>query len=286
MPKHKLNAAGTSGAVSAPFGALGAGAADQAAFVGVFDIGQGGFNGVFNADGRPFLYFDMGGGIKGLLYTYPDPPPEFCFSSLRLIVQSHFDEDHYKTATLPAFQAHFAPGDLLVIPQHPMGVLGGAAIDALDHGGVDIYFWPVAGLAAIALGGTGIEVIKCGGRGKNHNGLALRIQDPGAANEWVLLPADAHFRRAVFPWDHGGANPDGRMIGIGPTHHGARETDGNIPQALGGAVRAAAYSFGPGNLFGHPFNQAAHARGDGVNSYQNRGYVAGGRLQTAGEPID
>lgn len=287
MPEYKDNAATTNTNVRAVFvggGAVGAG--DSAAFVGIFDIGQGGFNAVFNADGRPFLYYDMGGGIKGLLYSYPEPPPQFCFSTLHMIVQSHFDEDHYKTATLPAFRANLNGNHAMVVPRQDMGLFVGAAKANLLANGVHIYYWPNAGLARILLGATGIDIVKCGGGGKNHNGLAVRIEDPGAPNEWVLLPGDAHFATGTFPWNANG-NPDGQMLGISPTHHGARELQGNIPRGMGGgADRVTAYSFGAGNLYGHPFNQAAHAAGDGVGAYQARVYTDAGRMQTAGRPLD
>ncbi|MBV6324579.1 hypothetical protein [Duganella violaceipulchra] len=285
MPEHRDDVANTPVNVNQPF-AAGAGQHDRAAFVGVFDIGQGGFNGVFNADGRPFLYYDMGGGIGGLLFTYPSPAPVFCNSSLRMIVQSHFDEDHYKTSTLPAFRALLGAGHRIVIPRQPMGIFGGAALANLLANGVHIHYWTVAGLASIQLGNTGVEIIKCRGSGKNHAGLALRIRDPGAPAEWMLLPADSHYRHQVFPWDLGGALVDGNVIGISPTHHGARERAANIPLALVPGVRVSAYSLGAGNLFGHPFHDAQAAAGDGVHAYATQGYAAEGRMQTTGRPIN
>lgn len=285
MPKHMDAAGPTTVNITAPFNGAGVGAADRAAFVGVFDIGQGGFNGVFGADGRPFLYYDMGGGIGGLLYTYPQPAPQFCNSALRMIVQSHFDEDHYKTCTLPAFRALLAGGMHMVIPRQPMGIFGGATLDDVLLRLVDVHYWPIAGLTWVRLGATGVDIIKCIGAGKNHNGLAVRIEDPGAANHWVVLPADVHFDPDLFPWDINGHDPDLQVIGISPSHHGARENADHVPRALLGAVRVSAYSLGAGNLFGHPFHEPAAAAGDGVAAYLTSGYVDQGRMQTSGRPI-
>jgi DNA-binding beta-propeller fold protein YncE len=287
VPEYKLNAVTTDTNVQAPFVGVGAGVLDRAAFVGTFDIGQGSFHAVFNADGRPFLYFDMGGGMGGGLFTYPHPEPVFCFQTVRMIVQSHFDEDHYKTSTLAGFQAALlAAAPLLVIPRQHMGVFDGAAKVNLLGGGIHIHYWPLAGLQMVTLGATGVEIVKCDGNGKNHDGLAIRIEDPGAANEWVLMPADAHYDRNVFDWNVGGQNLDNQVVGIVPTHHGARELTANIPHSLAGGVRVSAYSFGPGNKCNHPFDDPLHADGDGVTKYQGQGYADAGRLQTAGRPLN
>lgn len=293
MAEQKLSAAATDAALQNVFNNA-PGSNDRPAFIGVFDIGQGNFNAIFNQHGQPILYFDLGGGVSAHLFTYPDPAPVFCYSTVRMIVQSDFDKDHFKTGALATFLQGIGgmnPLPSVVIPSTTMGNFAGAVKDQLLLQNVDVYFWPVArprlGIAdldTVTLPNVGIEIIHLLGGIQNNWGLALRIRDTqgGHLNDTVLLPADANFRNDYFPWNIGGFNPDTRLVGITASHHGARVFANHVPRPLAGP-QAIVYSYGPGNGYGHPFSGGAP---DGVQSYQGRGWIDAGRMQTAGRPGD
>jgi NHL repeat len=306
MPEHKDDTPTTAAALQNVFAAL---AANQktAAFVGVIDIGQGNLNAVFNPLGQPFLYFDLGRGAGANLCSFPDPEPTLCYAGLRMVVQSHLDEDHYMAAALPNVQAGIgaggAPSARFVLPSQTMGNFALAVKAGLLANNVHVYFWPLPNarignppLLGVDLPGTFVEIIKCAGGNQNNSGLALRIRNPNPAvgnQDWILLTADVHLRTDYFPWDDlppppppPPPGPDGHMAGLVPSHHGARERQGDVPQPPGGLIRPLVYSFGSGNNNGHPFHQPGHAQGDGVLSYLNQGWVDAGRLQTAGRPLD
>src|SRR5690349_4499583 len=74
-------------------------------FVVAVDIGHGNCNVVFDDDGRPIIYYDMGGGTLGNLFTYPNPAPAFCLDVTHsLFIVSHWDADHYISLDLALAQ--------------------------------------------------------------------------------------------------------------------------------------------------------------------------------------
>jgi hypothetical protein len=64
----------------------GVGSPDAAA---VYDIGQGACNALIGG-GRPTLYFDFGGGVRGNAPSFPPQLRKFCFSFAPPIVLSHW----------------------------------------------------------------------------------------------------------------------------------------------------------------------------------------------------
>ena len=224
-------------------------------FVGVFDIGTGNLHAVFDADGRPFLYTDIGGGALGSTFTFPGHL-QLCTHRLPLIVLTHFDQDHWRSAV--------AAGGGLHAP--PLVVAGAAAIDAQAalcpwliptqaKGGVQTAFYNClvagannihrrpGGAAATVLNiGARVRILKCTGNGANHSGLAVMLLAAAGGAGRMLLPGDAHF----VHFAHGAGNNVHAMVA---THHGA--DPGAVPNAPAGGSPVS-YSYGWGNAYGFP----------------------------------
>ena len=264
-------------------------------FVVVADIGQGNCNAVFDDAGRPVIYFDMGGGTRGSLFTRPNPEPTFCLdTAYSLFILSHWDDDHYAT-----LDAHLLAGNLAAIecvaPTQTRGgntrkrstTAGYVAHDIGVAGQLQLWRDENPGLPSgnyVATSGE-FSVIKVTETDVNNTGLALRLENPAVAGQFILLTGDATFER-YLP-----ANPlvnrqtfvhgcNGQCVGLVAGHHGsAVGAPGDIPAPVAGVTsHLIAYSFGWGNQFSHP--TAA-----GVAAYEAAGWSDDHRMDTGGAEL-
>jgi len=264
-------------------------------FVVVLDVGQGNCNVVFNDHWRPFIYYDMGGGMGGSQFTYPHPAPAFCIDvAYTMFLLSHWDEDHYRSL-LRLSTAHQVNGATILAPQQDGGnVAWRASIqksptadgleDQLDlTDGSTIYRWPDEDwhFAPTIHRSTHshFRVIKVSGNDTNNHGLALRLENPTVPGQFMLLTGDATFERQVHlgnieVFRHG---VDQQCVGLVAGHHGSPVGHPPyIPRPAAAAEYLIAYSFGWGNAFGHPNID------DGVTAYEGRNWDDDHRMDTGG----
>lgn len=270
------------------------GAASRPRFVVVLDVGQGNCNVVFNDDWRPFIYYDMGGGMGGSQFTYPRPSPTYCIdAAYTRVIQSHWDEDHYR-AMLELSNAHainnmhiLAPAqDRSPVPWRASIQKSNSAVGlemSLHADGCTVYKWPDEDWhhAPVMRRSTysHFRVIKVSGSGTNNSGLALRIENPGVGGQYMLLTGDATFEQLPHMGNqqvfrHG---VDQHCVGLVAGHHGSPV--GHIPYVPRPDLAAEyliVYSFGWGNAFGHP------NIGAGVTAYESREWDDDHRMDTGG----
>jgi hypothetical protein len=246
-------------------------------FVGVCDIGTGNLHAVFDTDGRPFLYCDIGGGALGSTFTFPSHL-QLCTHRPPLILLTHFDQDHWRSAVAAGVGLHAAAlvgagmGAIhpqaaacpWLIPTQAMGGVQTAFYNCLTAGANPIHRRP-GGAAGIALTiGARVTILKCTGVGANHSGLALMLHAAAGPGR-KLLPGDAHFN--VFA--HGAG---GNVNALVATHHGADPVWVPAAAVAGGTI---AYSYGWGNAYGFPRLAAGVA-------YPAQNYADANRMDTAG----
>ncbi|WAM25338.1 NHL domain-containing protein [Myxococcus sp. NMCA1] len=270
------------------------GAASRPRFVVVVDVGQGNCNVVFNDNWRPFIYYDLGGGMSGSQFTYPHPAPTYCIDvAYSRVIQSHWDEDHYR-AMLQLSNAHAINNIHILAPaQDRSNIAWRASIQksmsaealeqTLDGDGCTLHKWPDEDWhnAPVMRRSTHshFRVIKCSGNDTNNSGLALRIENPGVAGEYMLLTGDATFEQLPHManqqvFRHG---VDQRCVGLVAGHHGSPVGHTPyVPRPNRAAEYLIVYSFGWGNAFGHP------NIGDGVTAYESREWDDDHRMDTGG----
>lgn len=264
-------------------------------FIVVLDVGQGNCNVVFNDHGRPIIYFDMGGGMGGSQFTYPHPAPTFCIDiNYTLFVLSHWDEDHYRSllALSNAGSVNnaqmLAPAQIRVNTAWQIAIQKSPTADALEDqlsvtDNVTINQWPDEDWhfapAMHVSTHSHFSVIKVSGSNTNNHALALRLENPAVANQYILLTGDATFEQQAYlgntdVFRHG---VDQQVVGLVAGHHGAPVGHAPyIPRPDNAAGYLIAYSFGWGNAYGHP-NVA-----DGVTAYEGRGWDDDHRMDTGG----
>lgn len=208
----------------------------QPSFVDIINVGQGNCNAICDANGQPILYYDFGGGCLANRRTYPNYPIgiNFCFQRNPMIILSHWDFDHWYSAT----RVRSAMSCDWLAPRQAVGPTAWKFASLLVSAG-KLKLWPSQ--ASVSHGGA-ISIIKSNGTSRNDSGLVLMI---ALSSGDVILPGDAGFQH--FSWS-------GSIIGLVATHHGSGAHLQNIPTPLGGGVLV--YSYGTGNTFGHPDGQA------------------------------
>ncbi|KAB2347970.1 NHL repeat-containing protein [Actinomadura rudentiformis] len=303
MAKHKLGAtvAGSAAACQLRLAArLPAGTNPR--FVVVADIGQGNCNVVMDDDGRPIIYYDMGGGTRGNQFTIPAPTPVFCLDVAHsLFILSHWDDDHYAFLDAALAATHLVGIECLAPAQKSpatlkanrsatsgavASALAGVPVNGAVQGG-DLYLWRDEN--ALAPSGNydathnDFTVIKVTHNNINNTGLALRLRNPGNPAQYMLLTGDATFQR----FRPNGVNRqtfvhncDQQCVGLVASHHGSEVGQAlDIPRPDPAVTsHLIAYSFGWGNSYGHPLD-------DGVSAYEQQGWSDDHRMDTGGAEL-
>lgn len=227
----------------------------RAARVLVYDVGQGNANALCDDDNTPLAYFDLGGGCYADRHTYPPSARQrFCWKHDPPVVLSHFDLDHFYSATLDQSaweQTWIVPGG-----QH----YGRTAVELLANirARGQVRFW-TAGTWHVNV--PGLSVLRPGAHepGRNKSGLIARVElpTPGGAGPWpVLLPADVPFSVV----SKGAPASMQGLRALVATHHGAARCNVGPPPGTG----TVAFSAGFNNSFGHPIPAArGHLAGAG-----------------------
>lgn len=258
-------------------------AADAPDYVLVLDVGQGNLNAVMNAQGQPVLYFDMGRGVKGGAYTFPEPRPALCQAQAGKYILSHWDEDHiqYGIERVNAGALHntewLAPDQWTKKKAREyMSDKAKSFGKKLKQNGRQLFLWPDNYTVPFAQSPNQIyTVLKINGKDMNESGIALKLRHAVQPDQFMLLLGDACFEAGTVV--HNLA--DGHCVALAAGHHGAQiKTEAEVPKPRPPPVagrRTLAYSFGWGNQFGLP-------NGSGIASYEARDWQDGDRLDTGG----
>jgi len=213
--------------------------------VAVYDVGQGGANGLVSAK-EVVCYFDFGGGVAGNTPTFPTALSTFCQCLKPPIILSHWDHDHWSsegrdkrvhahTWIVPRQTSH----NTKKAPHHS------ALITAIQSAHGTIVVWPST-LSTKRIGQ--LEIGQCTGSSKNDSGLCLEIHPPsGVFAKPVLMPADAGYDDlAVY-------RGSGSYDAIVCPHHGGRSNSPRIPSPpSSGTYQRLIYTYGINNTYKHP----------------------------------
>ncbi len=208
--------------------------------VAAFDVGQGNWQGLLNAEGTPVAYFDVGGGVLGHRDTFPPALNAACFAKKPPIILSHWDWDHWSSAQrfTDALEMTW------IVPRQSIGPVARVFLYNIVKKG-SVLFWP-SGKPSISVGQ--IKVSSCTGRGKNHSGLAVAISGPNPFyNEDILLTGDCNYIH-IRDWDR-----SYRHVVV--PHHGAKMTSKKTPHPEFENLSCAVISRGKPNQWGHPDNE-------------------------------
>lgn len=205
---------------------------DAAEFVAVYNVGQGNCNAVCNAEGRPLLYVDFGGGCFANAHTYKTPL-DFCFSESPGVILSHWDSDHW-------WSMKSSP-DVLESPcLAPVQTVGPSHVKQaakLAQKG-NLYLWPSSDTATKK--SVALEAFRGTGKinDKNNSGIIVVIH---IRNGSVLLPGDASYRHISRAFSG--------LTGLVASHHGAFRKGDRPPATVDGV---AGISCGKDNTYKHP----------------------------------
>ncbi|WP_296596610.1 hypothetical protein [Phenylobacterium sp.] len=206
-------------------------------WVGVYDVGQGGANGLCDSTATPLAYFDLGGAVLANTSSFPASwLTDFCYAQAPPVVLSHWDWDHWSSGnTFPTAQTLD-----WIVPNQSLGAVHTTFASGLASAN-KLWVWP-ASLPDVRVGKVTIR--KCTGSGRNHSGLALEVVGP-QGQEPILLTGDARY--TAVP---GATGRDYTSV-VAP-HHGADMKSSAVPTGLQLPGARTAYSFGQNNTFQHP----------------------------------
>lgn len=208
-------------------------------YFAVYRVGQGNLNAICGDTGVPLVYYDFGGGCLANAPTYPTGL-QYCQASNQPVLLSHWDFDHWFSATKFTFPA----GTTWIAPAQTMGPRTKQFVHTLRMSGVNLLRWPQLRKDYV---GNHFAITKCNGTSKNDSGLAIWVSLPGGS---VLSPGDAEFNYVPIPTGFG--KP---LSGLVATHHGSSHYGNPVPKP--GPNARIAFSFGSGNTFNHPIGSRA-----------------------------
>jgi len=211
-------------------------------YLNVYNVGQGNCSAIVTSDNIPQIYFDVGGGSGANKSSYP-PSFKICHTEKPQVILSHWDVDHIQTAV-------FDPrilNSVWLVPKHKsISATAMHIAQTLINRG-NLICWN-NNLTYIDF--SNHRIVKCTGKSGNKNNSGLSLFFSPTPKQFILLPGDATFR--YIP-DH----PNGELIGLVASHHGAKASIRGMPAASKGAMLV--YSFGNGNTHGHAHTLARKA---------------------------
>lgn len=240
--------------------------------VGVMDVGAGSCNLVYNHQGVPQFYVDVGVPMFPNFGSMPpaDPVtgnvliinPGPCLDNNPPVILTHWHWDHYTMAHFSSNAAALRNRDWLV-PNQAFGGFANNVFIGIAPLNRHVMPTPLPGVY-----GGNVQVIQCvpggGAGGFNNTGLAVVVTVDTINNHRILMPGDAAFQSIP------GVGAVGGLKWMVASHHGS---DTNLialqipaPVAPTGRI---SYSYGimPNGVhcYGHP-------RVAAVNDYQARGW--------------
>ena len=210
-------------------------------FAVVYDVGQGNWNGLCDADGFPLLYFDFGGGVKQHSKTFPSALIDFCSTKNPPVVLSHWDWDHWCSGQ------RFPQATQLkwIAPRQRLGAVHRTFAQSLVQNN-NLLLWPSGPSAPGEIEGGQVRIEKCTQAGRNHSGLALILsENRRLGGQQMLFTGDARY--SAIPSERSSS-----FTAIVVPHHGADMRSNYAPTCPGSRHNRLAYSFGDSNTYGHP----------------------------------
>ena len=220
-------------------------------YVNVYNVGQGNCNALVTDRNQPIMYFDVGGGSGANSGTYP-ANFKLCTTQNPSIILSHWDVDHIQSAV---FDSNLLNCKWLVPRHSSISATAMHIAQTLVNRGNLICWNNVIPFYNF----HNHRLVKCTGNPnyKNNSGLALFVNYK--MTNYCLLPGDATFNKIPH-------FPNGNLIGLVASHHGARSGINGMPTAFKPAMLA--YSFGTANTH-------RHAHSSAVKSYKLHGWGNG-----------
>jgi hypothetical protein len=215
------------------------GRVDSVTSAAVYDVGQGNWNALLH-EGIPVLLFDIGGGIRQHIDSFPTGFRSFCFARKPPVVLSHWDWDHWSSAVrFP--QAQRLPW--IVPRQGSLGPVHARFVAALrGNGGFHVF--PKRGRVLA----NGIEIRQGAAPLTNFNesGLGLLVHGPGRGV--FLFPGDAGYKSLNVA--------SMSITSLVVPHHGGRSRSSlsSRPKSDGSAAGRAVFSYADPNHYGHPLS--------------------------------
>lgn len=207
----------------------------------VYNVGQGNAIGLCNGNGSVVTYFDLGGGVLANAGTFPSSLTNFCFTQQSPIILSHWDFDHWSSASRDANSLRrtwFAPKQT-VGPTHV------ALMTSIMTSGKLLLVPP--GFTAKWRGQVYLE--RCTGKDRNHSGVALTLSEQAnGGGKQMLFPGDARYTYIPsFP------NPTtSHYLSVVVPHHGGDMRSRTMSLCPSLTASRLVYSYGTGNTFSHP----------------------------------
>jgi len=244
----------------------------------VFNVGQGGANGLLNARHEVSLYYDLGCGVYRNAWSAPTGL-SFCWSINSTIVLSHWDADHWAGAQVPrpGYPPHAPVLPALardwIVPVQKIGPVHLAFANSIAAG----HLWSLGATAACSIaGGRQVTLTLGSGSSRNHSGIVLLAEDGIGGPAW-LLSGDCDYKY------FSGTLALSNVIALTAPHHGASLGGGSAPPiAPAAAYQRIVYSFGINNSHGK--SSVSHPTTKGVAAHDAAGWQHGPVWPTAAKP--
>lgn len=216
-----------------------------------YDVGQGNMN-ALSIEGKPILYYDVGGGCYWNALTYQNTK-SICLEKKPLIILSHWDNDHFWTFNKLLRQNRIHEPTKWLVPLQKTGPSQKRFEQKLIDTGHKITYWPNHRVFIRTAFGY---IVKCQGNSKNDSGLAIIFQ---GYRYNILLPGDSAYQYIPKVYDF-------RFKGIIAKHHGGRCHEGlnDYPESSS-QMSHVIYSYGHDNNYGHPY-------GDTIFKHEQKGF--------------
>ncbi len=245
----------------------------------VFNVGQGGANGLLNASHQVSLYYDLGCGVYRNAWSKP-VPLQFCWTLPNsAIVLSHWDADHWAGAQVPHPNPPPSAPSLpalsrdWIVPVQKIGPVHLAFANSIAPG----HLWKFTSSSShLIAGGRRLTLELAKGASRNHSGIVLLAEKITFGSSW-LLSGDCdykYFASALAP---------SHVVALTAPHHGASLANGSLPPtAPSRTYQRVVYSFGINNSHGK--SSISHPTTAGVMSHDTVGWRHGAVWPTATNP--
>ncbi|SFR99906.1 Metal-dependent hydrolase, beta-lactamase superfamily II [Agrococcus baldri] len=242
------------------------GATPRLAAFATFDVGQGAASALVDAQGFAFIYSDVGAAFGGNARTRPTNL-KYCVCEQPVVVLSHWHQDHWAGVD---FEPRLLRSQWIA-PRQAIGKTQSQFGAAILEAGGDILIVKRSSKPRVSIGQRTQEILidYCRGNSINDSGIVLTVRRLADKLLWIF-PGDADY--SMF------CPQPGRLVGLVATHHGAKPRQpGAVPSPGANAYHRLVYSFGVGNIYGHPHPVA-------LNAHLGASWSSAKVRQTSGRP--